>query len=329
MAFCTCRKRVPPTLRLSCVQGDGNCLFESVARVANCVLPTRQSATCLRHNCVQTILHTPVFRNRFADERDLSAFCENMARNATYGDELCIHALAYHLGLVIRVLSPDHDPMLFGTAGPCVHIGYNGFNHYDAIVPRLPMSAGFTPSPLLALPVSQPLSAAPCNADSFQLPPVDASAAGRLSSQVAIDPARGLPDAFCILSANITSWHSRFRVVHNHGAHLLSLQETRLNSAAVQRATAECKTLGLRSACGAPVLAQGGVAVVARSPLSPLAFPNELRQWVNAGRIVACWVPLCKGHRSLLVVSVYGISGAHPQRNPQKFQENEAFLSEP
>ena len=39
-------------------------------------------------------------------------------------------------------------------------------------------------------------------------------------------------------------------------------------------------------------------------------------------------MPLCKGHRSLLVVSVYGISGAHPQKNPQKFQENEAFLSE-
>ncbi|CAE7255895.1 unnamed protein product, partial [Symbiodinium natans] len=83
------KQRVPENFKLSLVPGDGNCLFEAVARAANFILPTRCTAAGLRHDCVQTIQQVSLFRDRFADDLDLSNFCKGMAREATYGDELC------------------------------------------------------------------------------------------------------------------------------------------------------------------------------------------------------------------------------------------------
>ena len=325
---------MPENFKLSLVPGDGNCLFEAVARAANFILPTRCTAAGLRHDCVQTIQQVSLFRDRFADDLDLSNFCKGMAREATYGDELCVRALAHTLGLVICVHSPEFQPMYFGDVGPCVHIGYNGYNHYDAEIPRLPAcpaSAGFAPSPLFALPAQLQ------NANTLHPP-----SGGRVSCREVVEldaisstqngtsaiVQRGVHEVhgLTITSANITSWNTRHQVFSTLGHHVLCFQETRLNEAAKARAAKQARFEGKRLVCGHAVSQQGGVAIQAPSPLLAVDVPKSLQEWDRAGRIVAAWLPLANGHRSVLVISVYGIPGSHPQKCFENFALNEQSL---
>ena len=137
-------------------------------------------------------------------------------------------------------------------------------------------------------------------------------------------------DAKCleILSANITSWNTRHSLFSKTTAHVSCFQETRLCRQDAAAASRTCRQNGQRLLCGEPVTQQGGVAIQARSPLKCIEPPSSLKTWFDSGRFVAAWVPLGAGHRSVLVCSLYGISGAHPTKNSDKFRRNEDFLSE-
>ena len=313
--------------------GDGNCLFEAVARAANYILPVRSSAVGLRRDCVQALREISAFQDRFSTAQEQANFCDAMSRNGTYGDELCVRALSHVLQLVICVHSPEYDPLYFGVVGPCIHVGYHGFNRYDAVVPRLPAcpsSDGLVPSPLFALP-------APSLGCASQVLPSggvdDSCGAVEPGVSASFESVAAAPsDTQCvhhhltIISANITSWNTRHQVFSPLGNHVLCFQETRLNDAACVRAVNQVRSAGKRLVCGKPVSQQGGVAIQAPSPLQLVAIPKLLAEWDSAGRVVAAWVPLASGHRCILVISVYGIAGSHPQKNHENFVLNEESL---
>ncbi|CAE6973028.1 Pol, partial [Symbiodinium sp. CCMP2592] len=328
------QRRVPCQFKLSHVPGDGNCLFEAVARAANYILPSRFSSVGLRRDCVQALREVSEFQGRFSTAQEQADFCDAMSRNGTYGDELCVRALSHVLQLVICVHSPEYDPLYFGVVGPCIHVGYNGFNHYDAVIPRLPAcpsSNGFVPSPLIALPAPSLTCA------SQTLPPGDVGdARGAVDPDVPVSlgsAAAAPSETPCvqhhlkIISANITSWNTRHQVFSPLDHHVLCFQETRLNDAASARAVNQVRSAGKRLVCGKPVSQQGGVAIQTPSPLQLVAIPKPLAEWDLAGRVVAAWVPLASGHRCILVISVYGIAGSHPQKNYENFVLNEKSLS--
>ena len=57
----------------------------------------------------------------------------------TYGDELCVHALASRFHVRIDVFTPEYGIQVFQEQNsPTVSLAYNGHDHYDVILSRRP-----------------------------------------------------------------------------------------------------------------------------------------------------------------------------------------------
>ena len=328
---CVLASRIPLSSRLLPIAGDGNCLFAAISAGLSSFNGLSLSADHLRQLCVRTIRARPELQSRFYDEFDLLRFCDAMERPGEYGDELCIRSLALALQISFIVVQPHHPEIRFGDYPCFVQVAFNGVNHYDAIVARTctrkPKSPLFpNPAPFCVEPAANPRSRLPLKQSSFSK--LHNSTAGSHSPSEEPPPPECLQGELTVLSANITSWQTRFDVFAKSGAHVLCFQETRLDIKQIARAQASCRRAGQRFVFGRPVSQQGGVAIVSHSPLAQFSCPHSLQPWVDAGRITAAWVPLGHGHRAILVVCAYGIPGAHAQKDPIKFNDNELFLSE-
>ena len=139
-------------LRMNRVAGDGNCQFRALAlhlhgtvaahaRVRAAVVATLRAASSDSDGGA----FAPLFETR----RDFDAYCDDMARNATWGDELTLAAAADAYGVEVHVLqsSPPaadawhltYAPQLLPAGAPPrkalrVFVAYIAPVHYDAIV---------------------------------------------------------------------------------------------------------------------------------------------------------------------------------------------------
>ncbi|CAE8583822.1 unnamed protein product [Polarella glacialis] len=324
-----------PLLR---VQADGNCMFRAVSCGLNKLRLDRVLAveaevthTSLRSQCVQSIRCD--FAARFMDELDLSNFCTVMSADGEWGDELCLQALCHVFRVCILVHRSNGSPLRFGIdVRPAVHVAFNGVNHYDAVTARpaanAPASnpqAGNRSAPVAAVGsvhvsdcIASPASSARASEASLCSPPDDALPVATIPSEL-----------LSLLSANITCWRTRWRIISQVACSIRCLQEVRMNKGQQRAAKSSVRALNRRLVCGAPVSGQGGVSIDCGSPCEEIIeFPNALQEFIAAGRLAACWVPLGSGRRMLLVVTVYGVSGANsPGKNKYAFESNERFLS--
>ena len=68
----------------------------------------------LRKQCVDRIISDAALRARFFDEIDFLSYTQNMSRDGTFADELCIISLSKVLNKKICVFTPQHGLQEFG-----------------------------------------------------------------------------------------------------------------------------------------------------------------------------------------------------------------------
>jgi hypothetical protein len=122
------------------IYGDGNCLFQSVATL----LGAGATKTGLRESAVALVRQGEV-ASHLVGGLDGGNWCETMARDGVYGDELAVHALAQLTGRRIRVLSVVvEEALTYSPSTACddpvpLWLRYDSHPHrphYDALRPR-------------------------------------------------------------------------------------------------------------------------------------------------------------------------------------------------
>ena len=296
------RDRVPAGHFYVAIPGDGNCMFAAFSQALKAVRGEDISPSQLRSMCVATIRDDARLSERFFDDAERHAFCARMSQEGEYGDELCLQGLVSRFKICIRVVMPAAPPVVFGSGEQSVFLAYNGYNHFDAFLP--------VPSPRSS---NEPAPECSTSCVKVEPSPLDAGA-----------PSAPAPE-LVLLSANITSWQSRHELFDNFPAAVKAFQEVRLKAKRAAVAIRTVRAGGGRLVCGAPVPAQGGVAVQTRSPATSLPRPPDVAEWYEAGRALGVSVAIADGRRSLHVFMVYGISGA--AKDPAKFARNESLLA--
>ena len=296
------RDRVPDGHSYVVIRGDGNCMFAAFSQALQALRGECVSPSCARSACVEAIRGDPCLSERFFDAAECNAFCTRMAEDGEYGDELCLQGLVAHFKVRVQVVMPATPPVIFGSGDDLITLAYNGFNHYDVILPISPS----VPSVASALE-----RGASCQGD----PPASPTSG----------PACKQGRELVLLSANITAWQSRHMLFDQFPAAIKCFQEVRLDSKRAADAVRKVRAAGDRLACGGPVRAQGGVAVQACSPATALPCPSDVATWYDAGRALGVAVAIADGRRLLHVFTVYGICGA--AKDPAKFARNETLLA--
>ena len=92
----------------------------------------------VRVDCVQMrFFPVPPFSAPFRNNSELEHYTHSLARDGTYGDELCIHAFRAHFSLQVTVYHPDHKCLHFGNQATekIIHVAYKVHNHESWVVP--------------------------------------------------------------------------------------------------------------------------------------------------------------------------------------------------
>jgi hypothetical protein len=118
---------------------DGACLFRSAA---HWLLGTQERHAEVRAAALAHMRARPgAFRAYFDTPAEWDAYLAGMARPATWGDELCIRAIADAFGAAVHIVTSTEENWLLnyepeGGAAPgsaAVYLAYVSPVHYDAI----------------------------------------------------------------------------------------------------------------------------------------------------------------------------------------------------
>ena len=302
--------KIDPCMHIQAVIADGNCLFRALARTYNQQKHTMLTHSYVRDQCVLCIDTDQEFCDRFHTIAEKAQYLQHMCQDASYGDELCVHAFCATFQCQVAVFSPQWDTQIFG-AKPAdklqLSLAYNGRDHYDAILFRRNIP--------IAERNDEQAAAAP---DTTPIPV----------------PPPSERDTITILSINVSSW-----LPHRDNllgqSDIIAVQETRLTAAGQRNNQKYLHKHGYQAIHGAPCPPvtinkngckwqarassasgrHGGVGIFTRQPwVAQRCVPSaELMQLAKVGRWTYGVVPLgSKGARAkgfLHLISFYNLAG--------------------
>ena len=204
------------------VPADGNCLFHAVSKALRRRLNLPLSHICLRSVCVHEIRTNNAWRHRFFDQQDLNGYTHSMSQDATYGDELCIQAMASAFSLNIQVFTPEYGTLSFGqTDDPTILLAYNGHNHYDVVLPKQANSPSAPTVESANIPCATSMT--------LEVTP-DQTAKSHIAEASSIQPSQTDDNgSLLIISANVTSLRKNWSLLRHLSAKAFFCQEITLN----------------------------------------------------------------------------------------------------